>query len=181
MMAFLDRPYQSVAGTLWRRLSPRTRARAWGYFRRGDEARDAGRWSEAVQSYQQGLQLRPDRSAFWVQLGHVLKESGDRSGAEAAYLRALRLRRLDDDLHVQLGHLYSLQGDAARARTYYVRAVDLGSRDHHALHFLARQEDFDRVRRLLAHLLQDESKRWSLLNSTDSCSNLTELILRYVQ
>lgn len=181
MTVFLDRIFRSVTGMLWRRLSPRTRARAWGFFRRGDEARDSRDWSEAVQFYQQGLQLCPNRFAFWVQLGHALKESGDRLGAETAYLRALRLRRRDDDVHVQLGHLYSLQGDVSQARTYYARAVGLGSRDHHALHFLTRQEDFDRVRQLLANLLEDESKRSSLLNSTDSCSNLTELILRYAQ
>jgi hypothetical protein len=30
-------------------------------------------------------------------------------------------------------------------------------------------------------LLRDEAKRRSLLNSTDSCSNLTELILTHAQ
>jgi Flp pilus assembly protein TadD len=178
-MVFLDRVFRSMTGTFWRRLLPRTRPRAWVFFRRGDEARDSRRWSEAVQFYERGLELCPDQFAFLVQLGHALKESGDHRGAERAYLRALRLRRDDDDLHVQLGHLYSLQGDVAQARTYYARAVGLGSHDHHALRFRSSQESFYRVRELLAHLLRDESKRQNLLNSTDSCSNLTELILRY--
>jgi Flp pilus assembly protein TadD len=170
--------FRAVTRPVWR-LLPRTRAGV--FFRLGDEARDSRRWSEAIQFYQQGLDLCPNRFAFWVQLGHVLKESGDRRGAETAYMRALGLRRDDDDLHVQLGHLYSLQGDVAQARRYYARAVGLGSRDDHALHFLARQEGLDRLRELLAHLLRDEAKRQSLLSSTDSCSNLTELILRHAQ
>ena len=177
-MAIIRRFFRAVTRPVWR-LLPRTRAGV--FFRLGDEARDSRRWSEAVQFYEQGLDLCPNRFAFWVQLGHVLKESGDRRGAERAYLRALRLRRDDDDLHVQLGHLYSLLGDVAQARRYYARAVGLGSRDDHALQFVARQEGFDRLRELLAQLLRDEAKRRCLLNSTDSCSNLTELILRHAQ
>jgi tetratricopeptide (TPR) repeat protein len=170
--------FRAVTRPVWR-LLPRTRAGV--FFRLGDEARDCRRWSEAIQFYERGLELCPNRFAFWVQLGHVLKESGDRRGAERAYMRALRLRRDDDDLHVQLGHLYSLQGDIAQARRYYGRAVGLGSRDHHALHFLARipQQMGEQLSQSIEALL--EAKRHSLLNSTNSFSNLTELILRQAQ
>jgi tetratricopeptide (TPR) repeat protein len=181
MMMLVHRIFRSMTGPFWRQFLPRTRARAWVFFRRGDEARDSRRWDEAVQFYERGLELCPNRFAFWVQLGHVLKEAGDHRGAQRAYLRALRLRRDDHDLHVQLGHLYSLQGDVAQARRYYARAVGLGSRDHHALHFLARipQQMGEQLSQSIEALL--EAKRHSLLNSTNSFSNLTELILRHAQ
>jgi tetratricopeptide (TPR) repeat protein len=179
-MAIIRRFFRAVTRPLRRPLLPW--GRASGFFRRGNEARDAGRWGEAVQFYERGLDLRPDAFPIWVQLGHALKESGNLGGAEGAYLRALQLARHDQDLHVQLGHLYSLQGDVTQAREYYVRAVGLGSHDRHALHFIACQERFDRpLRELLANLLPDETKRQSALNSTEPYSNLTQLILRYTQ
>jgi tetratricopeptide (TPR) repeat protein len=179
-MVIMRRVFRAITRPLRRQLVPGTRASV--FFDRADQARDARRWREAAQFYERGLELRPDAIAFWVQLGHALKESGDRRHAERAYLRALRLREDDDDLHIQLGHLYSTQGDVAKAREHYARGLGLGSGDPHALHFLTLQRDFDRpLRELLAQLLPDGAKRQSVLNSTEPYSNLTELILRHAQ
>ena len=41
MMVFLDRVFRSMTSTFRRRLLPRTRARAWIFFRLGDQARDS--------------------------------------------------------------------------------------------------------------------------------------------
>jgi hypothetical protein len=74
MMMLVHRIFRSMTGPFWRQFLPRTR-RAWVFFRRGDEARDSRRWGEAVQFYERGLELCPNRFAFWVQLGHVFTES----------------------------------------------------------------------------------------------------------
>ncbi len=103
------------------------------FFIQGDKHRDVKRWSEAAESYQQGLVYAPGSFAIWVQLGHMLKESNDLLGAENAYLKSLGLKQTDHDLHVQLGHLYSQMTKHDKAREHYTRAVALGSNDPIAL------------------------------------------------
>ena len=86
--------------------------------RRGDAARDAGRWAEASGHYERVLAAEPGLDHIWVQLGHARKEMGDKAGAEAAYQRALALKPGVPDTHLQLGHLLKTMGrldDAVRA------------------------------------------------------------------
>jgi tetratricopeptide (TPR) repeat protein len=119
--------------SLLERLSFGRRRRARGHFLQGDRDRDAGRWADAAESYRLGLALQPKAFAFWVQLGHALKETEDMSGAEAAYQRAYSISPEDADLNVQLGHYYARVGLRDRAAEYYEKAIDLGSNDTVAL------------------------------------------------
>lgn len=85
---------------------------------RADEARDAGRWSEAARLYAAFLAAQPAAAgarAAWVQLGHASKEAGDRDGAVLAYETALGLDPADAETHVHLGHLHKAMGATAAA------------------------------------------------------------------
>ena len=91
--------------------------------RRGDAARDAGRWAEARGHYERALAADPGLDHIWVQLGHARKETGDKPGAEAAYLRAVALKPGVADTHLQLGHLLKTMGRLDDAVKAYAEAA----------------------------------------------------------
>lgn len=55
------------------------------FVRRGDRAREAGEWLDAVYQYRRGLEWLPWREDLKVQIGNCLKEFGDYRGAMLAY------------------------------------------------------------------------------------------------
>ena len=93
--------------------------------RRGDAARDAGRWAEARGHYERALAAQPELDHIWVQLGHARKETDDKQGAEAAYLRAVALKPGVPDTHLQLGHLLKTMGRLDDAVKAYSEAAQL--------------------------------------------------------
>ncbi len=72
---------------------------------RGDQARDAGRISEAADAYSEHLQTYPRDFPIWVQLGHMLKDTNRLVEADFAYGRALALRARDPDVLLHAGSL----------------------------------------------------------------------------
>ena len=91
---------------------------ARAFAQAGDRARDARRWSEAAQSYEQALQDAPRWDEIWVQLGHMRKEAGEFEAAERAYAQGLRLAPDHADTWLHLGYMLKRVGreaDAARA------------------------------------------------------------------
>ena len=70
-----------------------------------DVARDKKDWEGAAQNYRRYLDISPDDTDIWVQLGHVLKEQGSLTEAESAYRRAATLAPADADPRVHLAHL----------------------------------------------------------------------------
>ena len=83
------------------------------------------RFVDAAFFYEEALRLRPGRSAWQIQAGHMRKEAGDYPTAEAHYLAALARRPRDADLAFQLGHFYKLRTDLTRAEAEYRRAASL--------------------------------------------------------
>ena len=91
----------------------------------GDQARDDGRWSDAVVQYQSYLDSAEGDAAIWVQYGHALKESGSVAESEYAYRRALRLEPEDADIELQLGHSLKVQGRKREAVMAYRRSLNI--------------------------------------------------------
>ncbi len=106
---------------LWRRNKDADAAR-----RRGDEARDARRWNDAIDAYQTYLVHRPRDFGLWVQLGHAFKENGGLDEADRAYAQARTLRPSDGDLLLNYGHLRKMQGRIEEARDLYARSLGDG-------------------------------------------------------
>lgn len=106
--------------------------------KKGDAARDARSWQEAVGFYARYLERTPEDAAIWVQLGHAQKESGDLTAAERAYLRSLSIEPSSPDTHVQLGHIEKLRGNLNQAFAHYRKAIDLDPQ------FVAALEEFDK-------------------------------------
>ncbi|MEM6548601.1 MAG: glycosyltransferase [Pseudomonadota bacterium] len=89
----------------------------------GDWHRDRGAFAEAAVCYDQTVSLRPDATAYWVQLGHMLKEVGCVAEAHSAYLHAQALSPDDPEVSLQIGHLFTVAEDFVSARAYYETAL----------------------------------------------------------
>ena len=98
--------------------------------KRGDAARDEGRWSDAATHYQRHLAEQPRDFGIWVQLGHVQKEAGAFDRAMAAYDAAAAIERDDADLQLSLGHLAKLRGDFAAAALAYQASATIDGNPH---------------------------------------------------
>lgn len=91
---------------------------------KGDLARRARNWLQAVDLYRRGLDLAPQNAPIWVQYGHALKELGRLSESETAYRRAIALEPLGDT-HLHLGHNLRMQGRRSDATDAYLSALSL--------------------------------------------------------
>lgn len=108
-------------------------------FSRADALRDAGDWASAALEYAYGLERAPDDAPMWVQYGHALSQIGALDRAQAAYGKARELDPTDADVNIHLGHVLKARGLFGMALAAYEMAIGLGSRDLHALHFIATQ------------------------------------------
>ncbi|MGV3580261.1 tetratricopeptide repeat protein [Brevundimonas sp.] len=90
----------------------------------GDQARDHGRWEEAIAHYTSALALDPGRAGVRIQMGHGLKELGRLAEAEASYRLAAAIRPNDADVYLQIGHVLKLQGRPDDAVEAYVEALN---------------------------------------------------------
>ena len=97
-------------------------------LRRADQARDAGRWSQAAEDYRRYLALNPEDASIYVQRGHALKEAGQLAAAAEAYREAARLAPADFDAWLHLAHLLRRTGPREDSLSAFARAWLLGHR-----------------------------------------------------
>ena len=92
---------------------------------RGIQALQSGRWSAAVDAFQQGLDLEPDNASLRQRLATALAAGGD-TGAAAEQLEET-LRRAPDfaRAHFSLGAILALQGSQREAVERYETALRL--------------------------------------------------------
>jgi len=57
----------------------------------GNDAREKGRWQDAIGAYREFLNFRPTAANVWLQLGFCLAESGDFAEAQRAHLTSWEL------------------------------------------------------------------------------------------
>jgi len=96
----------------------RVSGRVLAEIRKGNAARDAGRWAIAAAHYRTALSRRPDLYHIQVQYGHAVKEAGDAAAADAAYAAAAGLKPGEIEPAVHRAHLAKQAGrhDEAVAR-----------------------------------------------------------------
>ncbi|WP_420138962.1 rhamnan synthesis F family protein [Sphingomonas sp.] len=110
--------------------------------RRGNQARDAGRWAEAAAHYREHLEATPGDFAIWVQLGHMLTQISDFERADESYGRAAALQSDNADLLLCWGHSRKLAGDRDRAKQLYADSLSIDG-NASAREELARLIDLD--------------------------------------
>jgi tetratricopeptide (TPR) repeat protein len=77
----------------------------------------------AVGSYRRALELRPDFTAAWNNLGTALQDQGDLEQAAGCFQRALALSPGYADAHYNLGRVRHLQSRVAEAIDHYAMAL----------------------------------------------------------
>lgn len=65
--------------------------RAELYFSRGNQLREMNRLEEAFQSYKEAVQIKPDQSQAWMNMGGIQHIKGDYAAARRYYEKALSL------------------------------------------------------------------------------------------
>lgn len=109
-----------------RQLGLLPRGRAARLRREGNLNRDAGRWSQAVETYRLYLQLKPQDSGVWVQHGHALNEAGFPKDAADSYREAIRLAPSSSDAHNHLVRSLIRSGDETSAIHLILDALSRG-------------------------------------------------------
>jgi len=94
-------------------------------LRLGAALQSLGRRGEAVERYQQALQLEPRSAEAWFKLGLAFQDSHHPDRAEQAYRRALALRPDLAEAEANLGVALQEQGDLEAAKQAYGRAIEL--------------------------------------------------------
>lgn len=116
----LERHYEAgeeLASLLGEALSPLERARLLALL--GESQMETGSYSKSIESFEQVLELEPERGEILFRLGISCWHDGQPDRAEEALQRALAL--LEDrysslDVHEQLSRLYQVTGQPQEAR-----------------------------------------------------------------
>src|SRR5207248_5182673 len=109
-------------------------ARAWGgigdaHQRMGDRTGDRSEYEKANRFYRRSLQVNPEQSPMFLNLGHSLEKMGALDEAIDAYTRALRLDPARADGLLNLGHCLEKRDRLPEAIAAYRKAADLDPHD----------------------------------------------------
>lgn len=85
--------------------------------------KEAGRLDEAVQEYEQSVELRPRDYVLWLELGLARDEAEDQAGAINAFREAVRLAPDYAEPHWQLGNILLRSGNINDAFSEMRRAA----------------------------------------------------------
>jgi Flp pilus assembly protein TadD len=101
----------------YRRVRPLTdlRAVALYYSNRGAEMIRTARGNEALPWLRKAVEIDPELSGAWVNLGVGLRRAGDVAGAEAAYRKALEVNPEAAAAYTNLAALLRIRGQDAEA------------------------------------------------------------------
>ena len=90
----------------------------------GDCYRDQSEWDQAIEHYQEALNLRKGYLDAMTGIAEAYSAKGDADNAIAMYEQALQLSPNNDEILIALGDVYKyLKNDSETADTYYKRAV----------------------------------------------------------
>jgi tetratricopeptide (TPR) repeat protein len=78
-----------------------------------------GRYQEAIEALEQGIEVRPDAGSLYLNLGLIRSRAGDHRGAVGTFEAMLRLGFTDDPaIHRNLTREYELLGDIDASRKH---------------------------------------------------------------
>jgi len=84
-----------------------------------------GRYQEAVDTLQEGIEARPDARSLYLNLGLIRSQLGDHHGAVETFVAMLRLGLGDDPaVHRNLAREYALLGDIEASRRHQMILLD---------------------------------------------------------
>jgi len=104
------------------------------WFKLGTLYQDAGKNSQAVDSYERAIQINPKYTEALVNLGGVYNDLGEFEKAKNLLESALALNPEDCNARSNLGNVYYSMGRYPDAMFEYQRAVDLDPKCYSALY-----------------------------------------------
>ena len=129
-----------------------------------------GNYAGAEEACRRAVELAPDDSAAWNNLGVARGGQGNSAGEEEAYQRAVELAPDDSEAWYNLGAVRGRQGNHAGAEEAYQRAVELAPDDSEAWYNLGavrgRQGNHAGAEEAYQHafeLAPDDSVAWNNL------------------
>jgi protein O-GlcNAc transferase len=100
-------------------------ARGDAALRRANALQQSGRLEEAVRTYREAVEARPDLAPAHNNLANLLADRGDIEDAVFHYRQAIALRPDSAEIHYNLGNALVRRGHADEAAAHYIRAVGL--------------------------------------------------------
>lgn len=97
------------------------------FMRQGYEAWQAGNLTEAMDYYQNALELNPRQTDALNSLGVIYEQVGLPDKAEEKYLSAIKLNYKYLAAYSNLGFLYWNQGNLEKSAYYFKKRVELGN------------------------------------------------------
>lgn len=102
----------------------------------GNDQRQIGQLSEAIQTYRLALKLNPDAAEIYCNLGIALQDYGHLEEAVENFRNAIKLKPDFDGFHSSLGVALEASGLLAEAVGSYRRALEINPRLHEIHHKL---------------------------------------------
>ncbi len=129
----ITRSLENAYRTMWRHWcskeeSQRTQPQpdyAQAHFQLGNVLKIQGKLAEAIESYQQALNLKPDYAEALNNLGNAFYEQGKLAEAIASYRRALQLNSNHVEIYNNLGNALQEEGKLQEAVVSFQQALQL--------------------------------------------------------
>ncbi len=97
------------------------------HFKKGFEYQNQGNLDEALQEYEKALQLNPDYTQVYTNLGAVYLGKQDYDQAILQFKKVIELNYFDKKAHYNLGLAYLYKGDVEKAQEEVKFLRSLGS------------------------------------------------------
>ena len=124
-MSYTQTGYWKDSFSVWARGLACTEQNWLAHFGLGNAFRAQGKLTEAVQQYEQALQLKPEDAETCNNLGIALATQGKVSEAIQQFERTLRIKPHHAGANNNLGLALATQGKLAEATQHYERALQL--------------------------------------------------------
>jgi tetratricopeptide (TPR) repeat protein len=119
-------------------LQGETKAAAYTHYLRAKVARSQDDLLRSTTELQKAVQLQPDYSQAWLELGELLFHTPDRRGALEAFKKAVSLSPNNSAAQSKLGELELEDGQSAEAIKHLKLAISSGAENKAALYLLTR-------------------------------------------
>lgn len=100
-------------------------------FKRGLRLQERGQLDEAIELYESGLRLDPNRAEAYNNLGICFRKKNQFGKAGEAYDTAIRLKPRFPEVYNNLGWLLLETGDAERAIEQFQKSIELAPKEPH--------------------------------------------------
>jgi len=157
-------------------LQGETKAAAYTHYLRAKVARSQDDLLRSTTELQKAVQLQPDYTQAWLELGELLRLTPDQRGALEAFKKAVSLSPNNSAAQSKLGELELEDGHPAEAIKHLKLALSLGAENKATLYLLIRAlrgaGQFEEAKRVEKRIRELQSSEDSASDAAVSASDL---------